>query len=68
MAKPFMILADKLVKVGGRVAAVLPTSVLSRPAWSDIREGLVNGYDIEYIVISWAPGTPSFSSDTQYFS
>jgi hypothetical protein len=64
MAKPFMVLADKLVKDGGRIAAVLPTSTLSRPLWSDIREGLVKNYSIEYIVISWAPGTPNFSSDT----
>jgi hypothetical protein len=65
MAKPFMVLADKLVKDGGRIAAVLPTSILSRPSWSDIREGLVKNYSIEYIVISWAPGTPNFSSDTR---
>jgi len=65
MAKPFMVLADKLVKYGGRIAAVLPTSILSRPSWSDIREGLIKDYSIEYIVISWAPGTPNFSSDTE---
>jgi hypothetical protein len=65
MAKPFMVLADKLVKDRGRIAAVLPTSILSRPSWSDIREGLVKNYSIEYIVISWAPGTPNFSSDTR---
>jgi type I restriction-modification system DNA methylase subunit len=64
MAKPFMVLADKLVKDGGRIAAVLPTSILSRPGWNDIREGLVKNYSIEYIVISWAPGAPNFSSDT----
>jgi hypothetical protein len=64
MAKPFMVLADKLVRDGGRIAAVLPTSILSRPSWSDIREGLIKNYSIEYIVISWAPGTPNFSSDT----
>ena len=65
LAKPFMVLADRLVKEGGKIAAVLPTAVLSRPTWRDLREGLVKSYSIEYIVISWAPGTPNFSSDTQ---
>ena len=66
MAKPFMVLADKLVKEGGRIAAVLPNSILSRPSWKDIRKELLKSYNIEYIVISWAPGTPSFSSDTLF--
>jgi type I restriction-modification system DNA methylase subunit len=66
LAKPFMVLADMLVKEGGRIAAVLPTSILNRVAWNDIREGLMKQYRLEYIVISWAPGTPNFSSDTQF--
>jgi len=66
MAKPFMVLADKLVKKGGRIAVVLPNSILSRPSWRDVREGLLQSYNIEYIVVSWAPGTPNFSSDTQF--
>ena len=65
LAKPFMVLADRLVRDGGRIASVLPSSALSRPSWRDIREGLVKGYNIDYIVVSWAPGTPSFSSDTK---
>lgn len=66
LAKPFMVLADRLVKEGGRIAAVLPTSILSRPAWRDVREGLVKGYRVEYLAVSWAPGTPNFSSDTEF--
>ncbi len=66
LAKPFMVLADMLVKEGGRIAAVLPTSILNRVAWNDVREGLMKQYRLEYIVISWAPGTPNFSSDTQF--
>jgi len=63
-AKPFLALADTLVKPGGRIAAVIPTSLLNRPAWEDVRQGIRTRYDIEYVVISWAPGTPNFSSDT----
>jgi len=66
LAKPFMVLADRLVREGGRIAAVLPTSILSRPAWRDVREGLVKGYRIMYLAVSWAPGTPNFSSDTEF--
>ena len=65
MAKPFMVLADRLVREGGRIAAVLPNSILSRPAWEDIRQGLLQSYDLKYLVISWAQGTPNFSSDTR---
>ena len=65
MAKPFLVLADRLLKEGGRIAAVLPSSILSRPSWKDVRKELLESYDIEYIVISWAPGTPNFSSDTR---
>ena len=66
LAKPFLILADRLCKEGGRIAAVLPNSLLSREAWSDVRKGISNSYMIEYIVISFAPGVPNFSSDTQF--
>ncbi|MCE4613137.1 MAG: SAM-dependent methyltransferase [Desulfurococcales archaeon] len=66
MAKPFMVLADKLVKEGGRIAAVLPNSILNRPSWKDVRKELLSTYSLEYIVISWAPGTPNFSSDTRF--
>lgn len=66
MAKPFLALADRIVKAGGTIAAVLPNSILGRPAWTDVRNGLVNAYDFKNIVVSWAPGTPNFSSDTQF--
>ncbi|MEM4971024.1 MAG: N-6 DNA methylase [Sulfolobales archaeon] len=66
MTKPFMVLADKLVKEGGRIATVLPNSILSRPSWKDVRKELLSSYNLEYIVISWAPGTPNFSSDTRF--
>jgi len=64
LAKPFMALADFLVKDGGRIAVVLPGSVLSRESWRDVREGIARGYSMEYLVVSWAPGSPNFSDDT----
>jgi len=66
LAKPFLVLADRLCKNKGRLAVVLPNSILSRDAWADIRKGIINSYGIEYVVISYAPGVPNFSSDTQF--
>jgi len=66
LAKPFLALADKLLNKGGRIAAVLPNSVLSRSTWEDLRRGILGNYMVKYIVISWAPGTPNFSSDTEF--
>ena len=66
LAKPFLALADKLIGENGRIGAVLPNSILSRPAWIDVRKAIARNYTIKYIVTSWAPGTPNFSSDTQF--
>jgi len=66
LAKPFLSLADLLVKDGGRIAAVLPNSVLSRSSYKDVRRGLLKSYTPEFIVVSWARGTPNFSSDTEF--
>jgi len=66
LAKPFLALADKLLNKEGRIAAVLPNSVLSRSTWKDVRKGILGNYMVKYIVISWAPGTPNFSSDTEF--
>jgi len=66
LAKPFLVLAGRLCRDDGRIALVLPNSILSRDAWADIRRGIVNSYAIEYIIVSYAPGVPNFSSDTQF--
>ena len=66
LAKPFLALADGLLGNSGRIAAVLPNSILSRSTWKDVRKGILSDYSVRYIVISWAPGTPNFSSDTQF--
>jgi hypothetical protein len=66
MSKPFLALADRLLKPQGRVAAVLPNSLLSRPAWRDVRKAIAENYTFRYLVVSWAEGTPNFSSDTEF--
>jgi len=66
MSKPFLALADRLVQPGGRIAAVLPNSLLSRPAWREVRRVIANSYTFRYLVVSWAKGAPNFSSDTEF--
>ena len=65
LAVPFVKLGDLYVKKGGRVAFVLPTSVLSRDAWIPIRRMLTEQYNIDYLIISWIPGAPAFSEDSK---
>jgi predicted RNA methylase len=66
MSKPFLALADRLLRVGGRIAAVLPNSLLSRPSWIDVRRAIAENYTFRYLVVSWAEGAPNFSSDTEF--
>jgi hypothetical protein len=58
----FLFLADKFLDVGGRIAAVLPASVLNKSSDSGIREMLLNEYNIEYIMAR--EDASNFSEDT----
>lgn len=53
----FIILADKLLKERGRLAFVIPRSFLSSVAWQEIRNLLIEKYEIEYIVSNFDPGS-----------
>jgi hypothetical protein len=66
LSKPFLALADRLLQEGGRIAAVLPNSLLSRPSWIDVRKAIAESYTFRYLVASWAEGAPNFSSDTEF--
>ena len=57
-ASSFTVLADRLVKRGGRIALVLPVTALSGESWRDIREMLSTRYEIEYVVSSHDPKSP----------
>ncbi|MHA1230829.1 MAG: Eco57I restriction-modification methylase domain-containing protein [Candidatus Helarchaeota archaeon] len=56
LAAYFIILADKLLKKGGRLGCVLPRAVLSGVSWEKIREMIWNNYEIEYIISNYDPG------------
>ena len=63
-ASSFTVLADRMVKPGGRVALVLPVTALFGESWREIRQMLSVGYDIEFVVSSHDPQLRSMSYDT----
>ena len=60
----FTVLADRMVKPGGRIALVLPVTALSGQSWRGIRRMLAERYDIEFVVSSQDGGLRSMSYDT----
>ena len=63
-ASSFTVLADRLVKPGGRVAIVLPVTALSGGSWNETRRMLSKKFEIEYVVSSHDPSLLSMSYDT----
>lgn len=49
----FVFLADRFTKKDGRIALVLPTSLLRIPAAEELRKFLVENYNFEYIITTW---------------
>ena len=60
----FTVLADRLVKPGGRIALVLPVTSLAGEAWSEVRAMLSSRYQVEFVVSSHDPEMRSMSYDT----
>jgi type I restriction-modification system DNA methylase subunit len=70
----FVVLADKYVKKGGRIAFVLPRNLLSGDSWEKIRKLLssdaekkewdLGGYHLEYIIVSTEANSYNFSENT----
>ncbi len=63
-ASSFAVLADRLVKHGGRVALVLPVTALSGESWREVRQMLASRYEVEFVVSSHDPNLLSMSYDT----
>ncbi len=64
LGSAFICLADSLLQSDGRLAFVLPASSLSGTSWAKIRQMLTDRYQVEYVVSSHDPHTPSMSFDT----
>ena len=60
----FLVLADKMIKPGGRIAFVLPYTALAGNEWTGIRRMLTERYSVEFVIASHDPDLPSFSFDT----
>ena len=60
----FTVLADRMVKPGGRLALVLPVTALFGESWRGIRQMLSSRYEVEFVVSSHDPGLRSLSYDT----
>ena len=60
----FAVLADRLVKPGGRIALVLPVTALSGESWREVRRMLASRYEVEFVVSSHDPNLLSMSYDT----
>ena len=57
-------LADRLVKPGGRISLVLPVTALSGESWREVRQMLASRYEVEFVVSSHDPNLLSMSYDT----
>jgi type I restriction-modification system DNA methylase subunit len=60
----FLLLADRFVKQGGRIALVYPSRPLGAASAKEIRRFLLDKYNIEYVITSWKKS--AFSESTQY--
>jgi hypothetical protein len=66
LAAPFFILGSELVHSGGRLGLVLPVAPLARTSWYPIRDKVLSKLTIEYIILSWERGFPSFSNGSVF--
>ncbi len=60
----FTVLADRLVKPGGRIALVLPVTALFGESWREVRRMLSSRYEVEFVVSSHDPKLLTMSYDT----
>ena len=52
LGSAFVVLASEKVKAGGRIAFVLPATVLTGSRWSPVRELLLRDFDVDWVVVS----------------
>jgi hypothetical protein len=63
-ASYFILLADKFLDKGGKLAAVLPASFLTKSSDEKVRDVLLKNYDIQYLI--GREDAPNFSEDTAH--
>jgi hypothetical protein len=60
----FVALADRYLKDQGRIALVLPRSLLSGVEWGKTRQLISEYYHLEYVIVSHEPNHWNFSENT----
>jgi len=60
----FVALADRHLKVEGRLCLVLPRALVSGVAWAPTRRLIAEKYDLEYVIVSHEPDHWNFSENT----
>lgn len=65
-ALPFVFLADKYLREGGRLALVLPKTVLEGSSYFLLRAMLLAKYSVEYIILSAEENNTNFSYSTDF--
>jgi hypothetical protein len=60
----FVSLADKQVKLGGRIAFVLPIALATGESWGQIRKLIASRYHLETVIASHDAERPNFSENT----
>jgi len=60
----FVALADRHLKVKGRLCLVLPRALVSGVSWEPTRNVIAQRYDLEYVVVSHEPDHWNFSENT----
>ena len=52
LGSAFVVLADEALDIGGRMAFVLPATMLTGSRWAPIRRLLLSRYSVEWVVVS----------------
>ena len=60
----FVPLAEKHIKIGGRIAFVLPVALATGEAWSPIRKRIADYFHLEVVITSHDSERPNFSENT----
>ncbi|MFM8330987.1 MAG: hypothetical protein ACKN9T_04810 [Candidatus Methylumidiphilus sp.] len=61
----FVAVADMHLKVGGRLAFVLPIALASGEAWAETRKLIADKYHLETVIVSHDANRPNFSENTE---
>ncbi|MDR3221798.1 MAG: SAM-dependent methyltransferase [Candidatus Accumulibacter sp.] len=60
----FLAIADRHLRVGGRLAFILPVALATGEAWGKSRKLLAEGYHLETVIVSHDAARPNFSENT----